>query len=345
MTAEGFTVSHPRTYLGHIGNLKNGDLLMPLVLVSNEVNATNDYDWKDITGEQYHYPNQYRNRIKPGERFVYYRGVRRLGGKRGQPEYFGSGLIGDVWRDPEVPVETAKRDWAWFCHIEDYVPFPSPVPAQTNGTFFEEIPSNHWGVGVRELTDSVYGRIIAAAGLSVTEDGGVTDKVVPIMPPFADVVLPASLSVLLAPCSRQEANGSSGGSPRRYSRNSTVIGRRAEEIALAWARRTYPGSDIMWTAESGQMPGWDIEVRHPNGTSTAIEVKGASGAGFASFDLTANELRASRETGERYMVVLVANCLGTQPQIQTITNLGSLIDKGEFGADAIAWCISKRETA
>ena len=56
---------------------------MPLILTSNEVIAGDDYDWEDVTGVQYHYPNGYRNLIRPGERFIYYRGVRRAGKKRG----------------------------------------------------------------------------------------------------------------------------------------------------------------------------------------------------------------------------------------------------------------------
>ena len=56
---------------------------MPLILTSNEVIVSDDYDWEDVTGVQYHYPNGYRNLIKSGERFVYYRGVRRAGKKRG----------------------------------------------------------------------------------------------------------------------------------------------------------------------------------------------------------------------------------------------------------------------
>jgi hypothetical protein len=48
-----------------------------LVLVENEVTVDGKYDfWADDTGVQYHYPNQYRNRVRPGREFVYYRGVR-----------------------------------------------------------------------------------------------------------------------------------------------------------------------------------------------------------------------------------------------------------------------------
>jgi len=66
----------------------------PLVLVQNERTAGGHFDhWEDVTGERYHFPNQYRNRVVPGRPFVYYRGVRRSG-ERGTPEYFGTGRAG-----------------------------------------------------------------------------------------------------------------------------------------------------------------------------------------------------------------------------------------------------------
>ena len=51
-----------------------------LVLVENEVTIGGKYDfWADDTGARYHFPNQYRNLVRPGRPFVYYRGVRRSG--------------------------------------------------------------------------------------------------------------------------------------------------------------------------------------------------------------------------------------------------------------------------
>src|SRR6185503_16885091 len=103
----------------------------PLVLVENEATVGGRYDdWKDVTGERYHFPNQYRNRVIPGRPFVYYRGSRRAHGRRGQPEDFGYGTIGDVWRDPDVPTDAPKRDWHWFCAIDEYQLFPYSVPAK-----------------------------------------------------------------------------------------------------------------------------------------------------------------------------------------------------------------------
>ena len=71
---------------------------IPLVLTQNEVTVDSEYDfWRDDTGVLYQYPNIYRNRVRTGRPFIYYRGVRRLGGRRGEAEYFGRGIIGDIW--------------------------------------------------------------------------------------------------------------------------------------------------------------------------------------------------------------------------------------------------------
>ena len=80
-----------------------GEALTPIVLVENEVTIGGEHDdWRDETGNQYHFPNQYRGRVQEGRRFVYYRGVRREAG-RGPAEYFGCGRIGTVWRDEAIP--------------------------------------------------------------------------------------------------------------------------------------------------------------------------------------------------------------------------------------------------
>ncbi len=101
--------------------------LSPLVLVENERTAKGRYDhWQDATGERYHFPNQYRNRMIAGRRFVYYRGTRRAAGKSGTPEYFGHGVLGGTHLDPETDTSERKALWRWYCEIDDYVPFAEP---------------------------------------------------------------------------------------------------------------------------------------------------------------------------------------------------------------------------
>lgn len=113
---------------------------MPLVLVQNERTEGGEYDfWEDVEGERYHFPNKYKNRVRDHDRFVYYKGSRRADGTKATPEYFGVGRIGEVWRDPRIPESESKRNWNWFCHIEDYRQFPEPVPFKIDGEYIEDI--------------------------------------------------------------------------------------------------------------------------------------------------------------------------------------------------------------
>ena len=80
-----------------------------LALTENVVNANPKFSWQDVTGERYHFPNQYRNLIKPGAKFVFYRGGLRPSGKREIPEYFGVATVGDVYIDETTSELPAKN--------------------------------------------------------------------------------------------------------------------------------------------------------------------------------------------------------------------------------------------
>lgn len=200
---------------------------MPIVLTSNEVVQNPDHAWNDVEGVQYHYPNQYKGKIQPGERFVYYRGVHRADGRRAAAEYFGHGRIGAVWPDPAT-LGAARP--AWFCAIEDYAPFAPPVPAKPNGVFYEAIPSNMWRSGVRSLDDATFAQILAAAGLNAEPDLGLDRPPVAIAPPRPPLES-ASLILPSRPASSPATAPASGG---RRSRQAKQVGDWAEQAALAF---------------------------------------------------------------------------------------------------------------
>jgi hypothetical protein len=307
---------------------------MPIVLVSNDANADDRFNWRDITGVQYHYPNGYKNIIQPGERFIYYRGMRRANGARGPAEYFGCGTIGEVRRDDSIPDTAPKREWAWYCTILHYLPFNPPVPAKMTGGFFEKIPQNIWRNGVRELDEATYHQLITAAGLQAEPPTQPTPTAPPQMPRLEDVIIPAATSDNLlvpaaAPMGAHEDPSGRRGSGRRQSRHSKIIGDRAEEIALAWAKRMFPSARVIrWVADEGETPGWDIEVIDEAGDTLALEVKGASGSAFPNFELTPGELAACQQLESRYWLLLVADCLGEAPRLQVIKNPYALIKHG-----------------
>ena len=309
-----------------------GVFFMPLVLVQNPVKVNADYDWKDIEGERYHFPNQYKNRCAPGTPFIYYRGTRRADGTRGMPQYFGYGRIGDVWRDESIPESEPKKDWAWYCSIEDYVPFAGPVASKLNGNFIEQIARNHWSVGVRPLSLDLYGKILSLAGCAPPL---APDQPGPL-PDFGTLTITEATGDLLIPRRPVAARGQGieGDGNARYSRNAARIGNRAEEVAHKYImdNATVLGAkNIRWVAKQGLTPGWDMQYEDQGGNVIAVEVKGSAGPRFANIDITAGEWKAANERGSRYWIYLVAGCCGTTPTIQRLQNPASLVANG--GAD------------
>jgi hypothetical protein len=304
-------------------------MFMPLVLVQNPVTVNAEYDWKDVEGERYHFPNQYKNRCAPGTPFVYYRGTRRAGGKRASPEYFGHGRIGEVWRDEAIPESAPKKDWAWYCAIEDYVQFAAPVASKRDGQFIEQIARNHWSVGVRPLPEDFYRIILSLAGCP----GPVAPNQEAPLPDLGKVVITEAVGDLLIPRKPAAARsqGNEGNGTHRYTRNAARIGNRAEEVAhkyLVDNAASLGAKNIRWMSKQGLTPGWDMQYEDHAGKVIAVEVKGSAGPRFANIDLTAGEWRAAGELGDRYWLFLVADCCGRYPQVQRLQNPAKLVADG-----------------
>lgn len=294
---------------------------MPLVLVHNDVVANPAHQWDDVEGVHYHYPSKYRGKIQSGERFVYYRGVHRANGGRGPAEYVGSGLIGKIWADP-------ARKNAWYCGVEEYERFSSPVPAKVAGVNREKIPSNLWRDGVRVLDPQVFEEIIKAASTGASALHPITADEAGLPEP-ANLILPADL-----------ANKQPLGNPYRRSRRSKEIGDWAEKAAFAYIKNEVAGcTACTHRAAVGETPGWDIDYRDAKGLLQRVEVKGTIAAAFASIDLTANEMKAAKEHAAQYWLCLVAECETKQPKIQLIQNPARRIASGEWAASATAYAV------
>jgi hypothetical protein len=327
-----------------------------LVLVENEVTYGGQYDhWQGLIGVSYHFPNQYRNKIHSGRRFIYYRGIRRAQNQRGQAEYFGVGCIASLWRDPAVPMHAPKARWHWFCSIENYIPFLQPVPAKIDGVYLENITrSLGWRTAVREISDEMFARILALAGLkeSVTVPlQDVTVSLAPLPAPALDAVvpieLPSGLDSLLQPHSpaRQPVSDSTTVSYRR-TRQAKQVGDRAEEVVIKWLQTKLGPtmtSSITWVAAQGKTPGWDIEFRNAEGALIAVEVKGTTGDVFQSVEITAQEREAAKEKRDKYWLVLVTACLHTQPKVSVVRDPFSLFVSGHFQIEPILWGLRRAE--
>ena len=121
-----------------------------------------DPQYKDTEFAVYHYPRQYFDQIRGGERFVYYRPSRGAPSAQAST-YFGCGELGDVYPDPDDPTHR-------YVDIEKPVPFAQPVPfSDPAGTMYESrFPSRSafQGRSIRFIDDFDYYRILAAAGLT-----------------------------------------------------------------------------------------------------------------------------------------------------------------------------------
>jgi hypothetical protein len=301
---------------------------MPLVLTTNEFVPNPDHAWNDVEGVQYHYPNGYKNKIRPGEEFVYYRGVLRKRGPRGQAEYFGRGRIGEITPDPATVGQSRP---SWFCAIEAYVPFNPPVPAKRDGVFYEIIPQNMWRNGVRSIDQATFDRILEAAGATTTP---------PIAVPISAIGRPEEADDLIIPKGKVVGAGKAGGVGYRRSKRAKEVGDWAEQLVVELLKTQGGCADIVHRAAVLETPGWDIDYRDENGVLHRIEVKGTVGGAFSAIDLTANELRAAQQHGSEYWIFLVANCLTDHPRIQRISGPADKLTAGTWVASPALYSVS-----
>lgn len=318
-----------------------------LVLVENEVTYEGRYDfWEDDTGVKYQFPNQYKKRVVSGRFFVYYRGVRRAEGKRGIPEYFGCGQIGEVWRDPAISQETPKRRWRWFCSIENYIPFSNPVPAKEDGKTYENISSPMaWRTGVREISFSVLNQILLRAGINQLETSDFP-KIIE-MPDILDTQIETINNPhdLILKRGNVEKSGSII-SIRHSSRRAKQIGDRAEELVYRWLKQnsSYARADsVTWLARIGETPGWDIGYTNIDGDDIAVEVKGTDLARFSSIEMTKNEWEAARNLNERYVIALVVSVSSKYPKISLLWNPFGEYQSGKLSVESTGWRLSMHE--
>jgi hypothetical protein len=134
---------------------------VPLVLTQNEVTESG-HEYDDVLGRRYEYPRRYEALIRPGERFVYYRGRRRADGGTRPQAYLGVGLIGMVRESP--------RRGRFICEIDQYTPFPIPVFFRPEGEYLEPGAKAYgsraglsFRTGVRPVDDHVLSAIVGQA--------------------------------------------------------------------------------------------------------------------------------------------------------------------------------------
>jgi hypothetical protein len=303
----------------------------PIVLVENEATLGGAYDhWADRTGEVYHFPNQYRGRMIEGRRFVYYRGVRREGNRRGAAEYFGCGRIGTTWRDDSQAADTPKNRRRWFSAIEDYTPFALPVAASQEDRYLETVTNpRDWGIGVRPISEEIYREILALAGVEA--------QALTIVPAaMADAALELTSDLLRIRRAAAEGPPPAGFGVRtaRRSRRAAAIGRAAEELVFRHLQRTHGEDRVRWHARDGELPGYDLSYRL-DGLLQAVEVKGTVGGVFPSVELTINEWNQAEALRERFWLYLVADCGTAHAKLQVIRDPYGVFARGLAGVSPV----------
>ena len=320
----------------------------PLILAENEVSADASFDWKDVTGERYHFPNAYKNKIVPGARFIYYKGARRTDGSRAVPEYFGFGTIGSVYASPDtVNLPSANRQW--IADIAEYQPFGQAVPFRDNTDLYLEsgtkaVAKNYFGTGVRTIDHDNFAKILAL-GLAKTQSAAEPDSLELQLTIAAPSSLVPAEGSLLKPSDGSTPSARTATSSRRPTKRAKEIGDAAERLFfdfLCAGTAIEKRDKIRWVAQEGETPGYDIEDASTPGKTIGYEVKGTTGPIFGDFEITANELRAARDLGSRYGLVFVVHCLSTAPKFQVVWDPASLLDGGKWSATPTAFRISFR---
>jgi hypothetical protein len=136
---------------------------MPIVL--NQRAWYPDPRYLDREWVIYHYPRQYRTRITPYDRFIYYRPAKGAIAEE-RSTYFGHGVLGVPFDDPHrvdhsfVPIAWAER-------------FSTLVPLQDATATFYETESSlkpQFQSSARKISETSFFRILALGGVSARSD-------------------------------------------------------------------------------------------------------------------------------------------------------------------------------
>lgn len=239
---------------------------MPLVLATGAATESG-HNYADVMGTSYEFPRRYRNLIRPGELFVYYRGRRKLGGGQQLQVYLGCGTVGTV---------TGSGDGPYTCDVEDYSAFPEAIFFKSpQGDYLEPGGARigFFQPGVRRITDDAY-RSIVGKGLAV----GDKRRDEPIV--AGDIPLPAYASA-------EDARR-----VEQISRRAVVdmLTARPEVTRVEQMPINNPGFDLLADTASGPM---------------FVEVKGTRGA-IPRFFLSEGERVFAERTVDHYLLVVVA---------------------------------------
>ena len=281
---------------------------MAIILVQSEKTATGEFDhYQDETGKRYQFPLNYKNIIIPGEFFIYYRGLRKKDGKRRKAvEYFGFGIIDNVFKNEELSKQRGKE--VWDCTLREYEQFLEPVIAKEDGEgIYEKISNNQWGC-VRKISEEQFLRI-TSKGLKrrIKNNSSIIPEISKSKNPFS-VTKTKEFST-------EEYN---------YSKRAKYIGDLGEQLVFNKLKAEMV-KELKWVANENIKPGWDIQYVDSQNSLICIEVKSTTQKEFTSIHITKNELERAKERGEKYHLWLVSEVESQEPKIHIIKNFPASI--------------------
>jgi hypothetical protein len=133
---------------------------VPVVLTQHF--SPSDRVYEDAEFSLYHYPRNYFSRIRPYDRFVYYRPLGKSRPRFDSKHYFGHGVLGQWWEDPR---QSDHR----FVSLIQGERFPVLVPLlDERGRYYETETEHQFQAqsAVREISETAYYRILAAGATS-----------------------------------------------------------------------------------------------------------------------------------------------------------------------------------
>jgi len=72
-----------------------------------------------------------------------------------------------------------------------------------------------------------------------------------------------------------------------------------------------------------------------------VEVKGTSGTGMISLEMTANEWEAAKREGSNYKLLLVSEALAGHSKVDVIDGPAGLLKSGDLVVQPSTWRISR----
>jgi len=276
---------------------------MPLIFAENEITESG-VNYADRTGIQYQYPKRlYKNIIKPGERFIYYRGRRTFQSSRSPQVYFGTGVVGDVHDDP---ADRARL----LCDIVDYQLFKEPVPFKFGDDDYLESGGKRKGYfqrGVRRISERNFQRVLTLAELPATQTE-----------------------------SHRRGTGQTG---HFYADPETarLVDEYAIQAAQCYLAAEYPDGQIEVMARNN--PGFDILVTQENRVHY-VEVKGTQRS-VPKFFMSDGELRFSKENSGNYQLLVFYQIDLEEKNHKTFSWVG-MITNAEFHLAPTQWSIAPK---